>query len=142
MREKELRRSMSVFPIGTVMKLTDLTARQIRYYEEQGLIHPERSEGNRRMYSLNDIDVLLEIKDYLSDGLNMAGIKRVYEMKLEEQKNTAEATRPLTDADVRQILYDEILRKEDLLSKIRSNRMYQGFNVSAANKNEGWGSDQ
>ena len=43
MREKELRRSMSVFPIGTVMKLTDLTARQIRYYEEQGLIHPERS---------------------------------------------------------------------------------------------------
>ncbi|MFR5223218.1 MAG: MerR family transcriptional regulator, partial [Enterococcus faecalis] len=26
MREKELRRSMSVFPIGTVMKLTDLTA--------------------------------------------------------------------------------------------------------------------
>lgn len=142
MREKELRRSMSVFPIGTVMKLTDLTARQIRYYEEQGLIHPERSEGNRRMYSLNDIDVLLEIKDYLSDGLNMAGIKRVYEMKLEEQKNTAEATRPLTDADVRQILYDEILSQEDLLSKIRSNRMYQGFNVSAANKNEGWGSDR
>lgn len=40
MREKELRRSMSVFPIGTVMKLTDLTARQIRYYEEQELIHP------------------------------------------------------------------------------------------------------
>lgn len=43
MREK-LRRSLSVFPIGTVMKLTDLTARQIRYYEEQDLIHPERSE--------------------------------------------------------------------------------------------------
>ncbi len=143
MREKELRRSMSVFPIGTVMKLTDLTARQIRYYEEQGLIHPERSEGNRRMYSLNDIDVLLEIKDYLSDGLNMAGIKRVYEMKLEEQKNTAEATRPLTDAEMFVRFYTtKSFRKEDLLSKIRSNRMYQGFNVSAANKNEGWGSDR
>ncbi|MDN6408849.1 MAG: MerR family DNA-binding transcriptional regulator, partial [Tetragenococcus halophilus] len=47
MSEKELRRSMSVFPIGTVIKLTDLSARQIRYYEEQDLIHPERSEGNR-----------------------------------------------------------------------------------------------
>ena len=64
------------------------------------------------MYSLNDIDVLLEIKDYLSDGLNMAGLS-VYEMKLEEQ-NTAEATRPLTDADVRQILYDEILSQGGL----------------------------
>lgn len=108
MREKELRRSMSVFPIGTVMKLTDLTARQIRYYEEQELIHPERSEGNRRMYSLNDIDVLLEIKDYLSDGLNMAGIKRVYEMKVAEEK-ASQNKLPLTDEDVRRIFYDELL---------------------------------
>ncbi|WP_207696732.1 regulatory protein GlnR [Enterococcus sp. DIV0212c] len=114
MREKELRRSMSVFPIGTVMKLTDLSARQIRYYEEQDLIHPERSEGNRRMYSLNDIDVLLEIKDYLSDGLNMAGIKRVYEMKLEEQLHAQESNKPLTDEDVRKILYDELISQGGL----------------------------
>ncbi|MGX7197064.1 MerR family transcriptional regulator [Enterococcus olivae] len=113
MREKELRRSMSVFPIGTVMKLTDLTARQIRYYEEQNLIHPERSEGNRRMYSLNDIDTLLEIKDYLSDGLNMAGIKRVYEMKKAEEQ-AAREKKPLTDKDVRRIFYDEILSQGGL----------------------------
>lgn len=114
MREKELRRSMSVFPIGTVMKLTDLSARQIRYYEEQDLIHPERSDGNRRIYSLNDIDVLLEIKDYLSDGLNMAGIKRVYEMKLEEQLYMKESNKPLTDKDVRKILYDELISQGGL----------------------------
>ena len=75
-REKELRRSLAVFPIGTVMKLTDLTARQIRYYEDQGLIQPERTAGNRRMYSLNDMDRLLEIKDFLDDGYNIAAIKR------------------------------------------------------------------
>lgn len=113
MTEKELRRSMSVFPIGTVMKLTDLTARQIRYYEEQDLIHPERSEGNRRMYSLNDIDVLLEIKDYLSDGLNMAGIKKLYELK-EVEKTTVKMKQPLTDHDVRRIFYDEILSQGGL----------------------------
>ena len=73
MKEKELRRSLAVLPIGTVMKLTDLTARQIRYYEEQGLVIPERNEGNRRMYSLNNIDKLLEVKDYLAEG-----IKRVH----------------------------------------------------------------
>ena len=60
MKEKELRRNLAVFPIGSVMKLTDLTARQIRYYEDQQLITPERTEGNRRMYSLNDMDRLLE----------------------------------------------------------------------------------
>lgn len=113
MREKELRRSLAVFPIGTVMKLTDLTARQIRYYEEQDLIHPERSEGNRRMYSLNDIDVLLEIKDYLTEGLNMAGIKRVYEMKQLEKKAAIEK-KPLTDHDVRRILHDEMIAQGGL----------------------------
>ncbi|HPJ00548.1 MAG TPA: MerR family transcriptional regulator, partial [Enterococcus sp.] len=92
---------------------TDLTARQIRYYEEQNLIHPERSEGNRRMYSLNDIDILLEIKDYLSDGLNMAGIKRVYEMKKAEEQ-AARDKQPLTDKDVRRIFYDEILSQGGL----------------------------
>ncbi|MCV2498099.1 MerR family transcriptional regulator [Melissococcus plutonius] len=114
MREKELRRSMSVFPIGTVMKLTDLSARQIRYYEEQDLIHPERSEGNRRIYSLNDIDTLLEIKDYLSEGLNMAGIKHIYEMKLDERMKKQEIERPLTDEDVRKIFYDEIISQSGL----------------------------
>lgn len=123
MREKELRRSMSVFPIGTVMKLTDLTARQIRYYEEQELIHPERSEGNRRMYSLNDIDVLLEIKDYLSDGLNMAGIKRVHEMKKEEEE-AIKHKKSLTDNDVRRIFYDEILSQGGLSGGLNQQNPY------------------
>ncbi|KMO62872.1 MerR family transcriptional regulator, partial [Lacticaseibacillus rhamnosus] len=53
-------RTRSVLPIGTVMLLTDLTARQIRYYETQGLVKPQRNAGNHRTYSLNDVDELLE----------------------------------------------------------------------------------
>ena len=34
----EIRRNMALFPIGIVMKLTDLTARQIRYYEQHELL--------------------------------------------------------------------------------------------------------
>ena len=107
-REKELRRSLAVFPIGTVMKLTDLTARQIRYYEDQGLIQPERTAGNRRMYSLNDMDRLLEIKDFLNDCYNIAAIKHEYEKRKirVQQKQVA-----LTDADVRRILHDELLQQ-------------------------------
>ena len=108
MKEKELRRSMAVFPIGTVMKLTDLSARQIRYYEDQELIKPERTDGNRRMFSLNDMDRLLEIKDFLDDGLNIAAIKREYADRLEKSMHK-QAT--LTDADVRRILHDELLNQ-------------------------------
>ncbi|WP_105138781.1 MerR family transcriptional regulator, partial [Streptococcus suis] len=93
MREKEFRRSLAIFPIGSVMKLTDLTARQIRYYEDQGLIKPDRNEGNRRLYSLNDMDLLLEIKDFLDEGLNIAAIKKEYanreaKAKVQKQQKT------------------------------------------------------
>lgn len=105
MKEKEFRRSLAVFPIGSVMQLTDLTARQIRYYEEQGLVKPERTDGNRRLYSLNDMDRLLEIKDFISEGLNMAAIKREYDQR---QLFSKKEEKPLTDADVRRILHDEL----------------------------------
>lgn len=109
MKEKELRRSLSVLPIGTVMKLTDLSARQIRYYEQQGLVIPKRNEGNRRMYSLNDIDQLLEIKDYLSEGINMAGIRHIYEeQKQVENAKKEQRQKGLTDTDVRRILHEEL----------------------------------
>ncbi|MDR3157373.1 MAG: MerR family transcriptional regulator [Lactobacillales bacterium] len=116
MSERELRRSMSVFPIGTVMKLTDLSARQIRYYEEQQLIDPERSEGNRRLYSLNDIDILLEIKDYLSTGLNMAGVKRALTNHLLMKRHAQEkAGKTLTDADIRRVLQNDFLNQGGFL---------------------------
>ncbi len=76
-----VRRNMPLFPIGIVKQLTELSARQIRYYEENGLITPARSEGNRRMFSFNDVDRLLEIKSLLERGINLAGIREVFEMK-------------------------------------------------------------
>ena len=102
---REIRRTMPLLPISIVMQLTDLTARQIRYYEEHELVQPARTEGNRRMFSLNDVDILLEIKDLLDQGINMAGIKKVFAMKnqpLEQQK------KDITDADLRRILREEM----------------------------------
>ena len=110
MKEKELRRSLAVLPIGTVMKLTDLTARQIRYYEEQGLVIPERNEGNRRMYSLNDIDKLLEIKDYIAEGCNIANIKKIYREKAQAvAQRRKKLAQSLSDDAVRRILRDDFV---------------------------------
>ena len=74
------------------------------------MVIPERNEGNRRMYSLNNIDKLLEVKDYLAEGINMAGIKQIYaERAQEEAKRQAKREKSLTDADVRRILRDEFV---------------------------------
>ncbi|WP_135551089.1 MerR family transcriptional regulator [Paenibacillus cymbidii] len=73
----DFRRNMALFPIGIVMRLTDLTARQIRYYEQHELVMPARTGGNQRLYSFNDVERLLEIKDLIEKGVNIAGIKQV-----------------------------------------------------------------
>ncbi|TQR21025.1 MerR family transcriptional regulator [Psychrobacillus vulpis] len=113
--EKEWRRSMPLLSMNIVMQLTGLTARQIRYYEEHELVHPARTEGKQRMFSLDDIDVLLEIKDMLSTGVNIAGIKQIFEMK----------NNPAAKKEVRQVISDIQLRaivKEEMQLAQRQQR--------------------
>lgn len=102
----EIRRSMPLLSISIVMQLTELTARQIRYYEEHDLIQPHRTEGNQRMFSLNDIDILLEIKDLLEQGINMAGIKKIFAMK--NNPNVQQMTNEISDTELRRILREEM----------------------------------
>lgn len=113
MNGKEIRRSMPLFPIGTVMQLTELTARQIRYYEEHQLISPARTEGNRRLFSLNDIDKLLEIKDLIDQGVNMAGIKQLFLVKEQQEnmleKQTEKVKPDLTNEQLRKLLRTELM---------------------------------
>lgn len=112
----ELRRNMALFPIGIVMKLTDLTARQIRYYEQHELIIPARTSGNQRLFSFNDVQRLLEIKSLIEKGVNIAGIKQVL---LPVGQNSEEATvlneqtenkrKELTDSQLHKMLKAQII---------------------------------
>lgn len=115
MTGSQIRRSMPLFPIGTVMQLTDLTARQIRYYEEHQLISPARTDGNRRLFSLNDIDTLLEIKDLIDQGVNMAGIKQIFAQRVQKAMDQNLINKPeikekkeLTNEDIRKLLRKEL----------------------------------
>ncbi|MBB6444177.1 MerR family transcriptional regulator [Bacillus benzoevorans] len=115
MTGSQIRRSMPLFPIGTVMQLTELTARQIRYYEEHQLISPARTDGNRRLFSLNDIDTLLEIKDLIDQGVNMAGIKQIFAQRVQkamdqdlQNKPAIKAKKELTNEDIRKLLRKEL----------------------------------
>lgn len=80
-----MEKHFAIFPISNVVEMTELTARQIRYYEDQGLIHPIRNKGNQRIFSLNDIERLLEIKSYIDQKINIAGIKAIFLSKTEEK---------------------------------------------------------
>ncbi|KAA0547850.1 MerR family transcriptional regulator [Bacillus sp. BGMRC 2118] len=109
-----IRRNMPLFPIGTVMSLTELSARQIRYYEEHGLVNPARTEGNRRLFSFNDVSQLLEIKDLIDQGVNMAGIKKILIPNstdpVETEQEEKVVKKELSDNELRKLLKDELIQ--------------------------------
>lgn len=95
-----------MFPIGSVMKITELSARQIRYYEEQELICPARNDSNTRQFSLNDIDLLLDIKDMLDAGDTLK------EIKVQLLKQAYEAT--VSEEKIRIALYQDLMHESGL----------------------------
>jgi len=113
----DIRRNMALFPIGIVMKLTDLTARQIRYYEQNELIQPARTEGKQRLFSFNDVDRLLKVKALIEKGLNIAGIKQVLQLQVpvetpSEITATSEAKRKeMSEKELHQLLKQQIMNR-------------------------------
>lgn len=103
----DIRRNMSLFPISIVSKLTELTARQIRYYEKHGLVNPSRTEGNQRLFSFHDVDVLLKIKMQLEKGYNLTSIKNMILSK-EKETQKEKGKRELTDTELRRMLHRDL----------------------------------
>jgi len=126
--DDSIRRSTPLFSMSIVGKLTGLSARQIRYYEDHQLINPERSQGNRRLFSFNDVEKLLEIKKLLDKGVNLAGIKHVLGGKKEINaeipmyKEEPVAKRELSDNDLMKLLRQELADP----SKIGRTNLIQG----------------
>ncbi|HEY50658.1 MAG TPA: MerR family transcriptional regulator [Dehalococcoidia bacterium] len=73
----------------------------LRYYERIGLVEPKRSQGNIRLYSDRDIDLLRRVKTLVEDmGVNLAGVEvilrlmqRMGEMQEEMEKLTSKLER-------------------------------------------------
>jgi MerR family transcriptional regulator/heat shock protein HspR len=64
------------YVISVAARMIGIEAHTLRYYERLGLVAPERSSGNIRLYSEEDIDRLRYIKALMSDcGVNLAGVE-------------------------------------------------------------------
>ncbi len=56
--------------IGELAELTDSTPRQLRYYEQKGLIGSERSSNGYRTYSDDTVEQVRQIRALLDSGFN------------------------------------------------------------------------
>ncbi|MBO1420436.1 MerR family transcriptional regulator, partial [Streptomyces sp. FH025] len=63
--------------IGELARRTGATPRALRYYEEQGLLTPERRPSGYREYGERDVDTVHGIRTLLAAGLNSAAVAEI-----------------------------------------------------------------
>ena len=89
------------YVISVAARMLGIETYTLRYYERLGVIEPYRSQGNIRLYSERDIDLLRRVKTLVDDmGVNLAGVEvilrltqRVSELQNELKELQAEVKR-------------------------------------------------
>ncbi len=69
-----------LYMISVAAELTGMHPQTLRIYESKGLLNPQRSRGNTRLYSQRDIERLDLISRLTDEGINLAGVVRILDM--------------------------------------------------------------
>lgn len=83
-------RDKPLYMISVAAELTGMHPQTLRVYESKGLVNPKRSGGNTRLYSRSDIERLELINQLTDEGINLAGVVRILDMKERAEKREAE----------------------------------------------------
>ena len=115
--------STSIYFISVASTLSGIHQQTISSYEEKGLIKPYRTGGGTRRYSQSDIDKLIQIQDLSQRGINLDGIKIIYEMRdkiqelqesvllLQDELNQEKIQYSRNEKDIHQSYKNEIVKK-------------------------------
>lgn len=86
-------RGKPLFMISIVAEMLDIHPQTLRLYEREGLVVPQRTDGNTRLYSQEDIDKLRRVLRLTRElGVNLAGVEVILSMreKMEQMQEAME----------------------------------------------------
>ncbi|MBE7556441.1 MAG: helix-turn-helix transcriptional regulator [Anaerolineales bacterium] len=92
-----------MYVISVAAKMIGVHPQTLRHYENIGLVVPERSEGNIRLYSPADIDRLRQINRLTDElGVNLAGVQIILDMRerLEQLQLEVETRQAELEAEI------------------------------------------
>jgi MerR family transcriptional regulator/heat shock protein HspR len=79
--------------ISAVAARYNIHPQTLRLYEREGLLKPSRTEGNSRLYSDEDLQVLETILALTRDlGVNLAGVEIILNMRRKMEQMQSEVT--------------------------------------------------
>ena len=91
------------YMISVAAELVGMHPQTLRQYEEKGLVRPQRTAGNTRLYSEADLERLRLVQRLTTElGLNLAGVEAV--IGLEEQLQRLQARMERLERDMREAI--------------------------------------
>lgn len=77
--------------ISVVAEMVETHPQTLRTYEKMGLIAPQRTSNNVRLFTEEDVERVRRIQHLTQDlGVNLAGVEVVFKLLLEIEKMRAE----------------------------------------------------
>lgn len=111
--------------IKQVEELVGITSKNIRFYENQGLLTPERAENGYREYHEQNIEALKKIKLLRKLGISVEEIRAVlnHSRSLEDclEKHLAVLEKERENLSNMQRLSDAILQQRDSIDTLNTN---------------------
>jgi MerR family transcriptional regulator/heat shock protein HspR len=93
------------YMISVAADLVGMHPQTLRIYESKGLVTPQRTAGNTRLYSEADLERLRLIQQLTTElGLNLAGVEHV--IRLEEQIRRMQRTMERLEREMREQIAD------------------------------------
>jgi len=91
-----------IYTVGQVASMLEVQPAFLRRLDSEQLVRPARSDGGQRRYTRGDIDRVERVAELASEGLTLAGIKRLMSLEvqvadLRRQLAAEPAKRPQAD---------------------------------------------
>ncbi len=107
-----------VYMISVAAELAGMHPQTLRIYESRGLIRPQRSPKNTRLYSREDVERLQRIQELTGElGMNLAGVEKVFELEAALERMRRKVALLERRADE---LQGEIARLEEVKRTVRA----------------------
>ncbi len=85
--EAPAERQRPVYHISIVAEIVDTHPQTLRTYERMGLVSPQRTRNNVRLYSEDDVEQVRRIQHLTQElGVNLAGVEVVFKLLQEIEK--------------------------------------------------------
>jgi len=97
--------------ISAAAKQSGLPAKTIRYYEDIGIVKPDRAENGYRSYSENDVHQLAFVQRARSLGFSIEECKLLLSLYSDDQRSSA---------DVKQLALNKIEEIEQKVKELKS----------------------